>query len=69
MKSRVIFGCSEMTIKSAAVLMTGNHVGIFIHRHKIQDLPLLEFGKLVGIASLIKIRRAFLTNWLTSTLD
>lgn len=69
MKSRVIFSRPEMTIKSAAVLLTENNVGIFIHKYKIQDVPLLELGKLVGIASRIEIRRAFLSNWLTSTLD
>jgi CBS domain-containing protein len=40
-----------------------------MHNHKIQDLPVVEEGKLVGIASRVDIGRAFLSNWLTSTID
>lgn len=149
MKSRVIFGCPDMTVKSAAVLMAENNVGTlpvvvgtseligvptmdniiqiflpdfvsllsnisfvkeygdlgklspenmqmaeslsvadvmeepisvendcelmralsFMHKYKIQDLPVVEDGKLVGIASRVDIGRAFLSNWLTSTTD
>ena len=149
MKSRVIFGCPDMTVKSAAVLMAENNVGTlpvvvetseligvptmdniiqiflpdfvsllsnisfvkeygdlgklspenmqmaeslsvadvmeepisvendcelmralsFMHKYKIQDLPVVEDGKLVGIASRVDIGRAFLSNWLTSTID
>ena len=149
MKSRVIFGCPDMTVKSAAVLMAEKNVGTlpvvvetseligvptmdniiqiflpdfvsllsnisfvkeygdlgklspenmqmaeslsvadvmeepisvendcelmralsFMHKYKIQDLPVVEDGKLVGIASRVDIGRAFLSNWLTSTTD
>lgn len=149
MKSRVIFGCTDMTVKSAAVLMAENNVGTlpvvvetseligvptmdniiqiflpdfvsllsnisfvkeygdlgklspenmqmaeslsvadvmeepisvendcelmralsFMHKYKIQDLPVVEDGKLVGIASRVDIGRAFLSNWLSSTID
>lgn len=149
MKSRVIFGCPDMTVKSAAVLMAENNMGTlpvvvetserigvttmdniiqiflpdfvsllsnisfvkeygdlgklspenmqmaeslsvadimeepisvendcelmralsFMHKYKIQDLPVVEDGKLVGIASRVDIGRAFLSNWLTSTTD
>ena len=41
----------------------------FMHKYKIQDLPVVEDGKLVGIASRVDIGRAFLSNWLTSTTD
>ena len=38
----------------------------FIHKYKILDLPVVEDGKLVGIASRVDIGRAFLSNWLNS---
>lgn len=41
----------------------------FMHKYKIQDLPVVEDGKLVGIASRVDIGRAFLSNWLTSRID
>lgn len=41
----------------------------FMHKYKIQDLPVVEDGKLVGIALRVDIGRAFLSNWLTSTTD
>ena len=41
----------------------------FMHKYKIQDLPVVEGGKLVGIASRVDIGRAFLSNWLLSTTE
>lgn len=41
----------------------------FMHKYKIQDLPVVEGGKLVGIASRVDIGRAFLSNWLNSTTE
>jgi CBS domain-containing protein len=38
----------------------------FMHKYKIRDLPVVEDGKLVGIASRVDIGRAFLSNWLNS---
>ncbi|UCD99446.1 MAG: CBS domain-containing protein [Chloroflexota bacterium] len=38
----------------------------FMHKYKIQDIPVVEKGKLVGIASRVDIGRAFLSNWLNS---
>jgi CBS domain-containing protein len=38
----------------------------FMHKYKIRDLPVVEGGKLVGIASRVDIGRAFLSNWLNS---
>lgn len=40
-----------------------------MHNHKIQDLPVVEEGKLVGIASRVDIGRAFLSSWLISVID
>jgi CBS domain-containing protein len=37
-----------------------------MHKHNIRDLPVLQEGKLVGIASRVDIGRAFLTGWLSS---
>ncbi len=41
----------------------------FMHKYKIQDIPVVEDGKLVGIASRVDIGRAFLSNWLKSSTD
>ena len=41
----------------------------FMHKYKIQDIPVVEDGKLVGIASRVDIGRAFFSNWLNSTGD
>jgi CBS domain-containing protein len=41
----------------------------FMHKYKIRDLPVVEDGKLVGIASRVDIGRAFLSNWLNSPDD
>ena len=41
----------------------------FMHKYKIQDIPVVEGGKLVGIASRVDIGRAFLSNWLLSTTE
>lgn len=38
----------------------------FMHKYKIRDLPVVDEGKLVGIASRVDIGRAFLSNWLNS---
>ena len=38
----------------------------FMHKYKIRALPVVEDGKLVGIASRVDIGRAFLSNWLNS---
>lgn len=38
----------------------------FMHKYKIQDIPVVDKGKLVGIASRVDIGRAFLSNWLNS---
>ena len=38
----------------------------FMHKYKIQDLPVVEEGNLVGIASRVDIGRAFLSTWLTA---
>lgn len=37
-----------------------------MHKHNIRDLPVLQEGSLVGIASRVDIGRAFLTDWLSS---
>ena len=37
----------------------------FMEKHRIRDLPVVEHGKLVGIASRVDIGRAFLSTWLT----
>ena len=41
----------------------------FMHKYKIQDIHVVEGGKLVGIASRVDIGRAFLSNWLNSTTE
>lgn len=41
----------------------------FMHKYKIRDLPVVEDGKLVGIASRVDIGRAFLSNWLNSATN
>jgi CBS domain-containing protein len=41
----------------------------FMHKYKIQDLPVVEWGNLVGIVSRVDIGRAFLSSWLTSNTD
>jgi len=41
----------------------------FMHKYKIRDLPVVEDGKLVGIASRVDIGRAFLSNWLNSNTE
>lgn len=41
----------------------------FMHKYKLQDLPVVEDGRLVGIASRVDIGRAFLSNWLNSSRD
>lgn len=41
----------------------------FMHKYKIQDLPVVEKGKLVGIVSRVDIGRAFLSSWLPSSSD
>ena len=38
----------------------------FMEKHRIRDLPVVEHGKLVGIASRVDIGRAFLSTWLMS---
>jgi CBS domain-containing protein len=38
----------------------------FMEKYKIPDLPVVEQGKLVGIASRVDIGRAFLSTWLIS---
>jgi CBS domain-containing protein len=38
----------------------------FMHKYQIRDIPVVERGKLVGIASRVDIGRAFLSNWLNS---
>ena len=38
----------------------------FMDKYRIADLPVVEQGKLVGIASRVDIGRAFLSTWLTS---
>ena len=38
----------------------------FMDKYRIPDLPVVEQGKLVGIASRVDIGRAFLSTWLTS---
>ena len=41
----------------------------FMHKYKIQDLPVVDEGNLVGIASRVDIGRAYLSSWLTSITD
>lgn len=41
----------------------------FMHKYKIQDLPVVEKGNLVGIVSRVDIGRAFLSSWLPSSTD
>ena len=41
----------------------------FMHKYKIQDLPVVEGGDLVGLVSRVDIGRAFLSSWLTSNTD
>jgi CBS domain-containing protein len=40
----------------------------FMEKYRIRDLPVVQEGKLVGIASRVDIGRAFLSTWLTSHL-
>ena len=40
-----------------------------MHKHHIRDLPVLENGRLVGIASRVDIGRAFLAEWLSSMAE
>ena len=41
----------------------------FMHKYKIQDLPVVENGYLVGIASRVDIGRAFLSSWLNPKIE
>ncbi len=41
----------------------------FMEKHRIRDLPVVNEGKLIGIASRVDIGRAFLSIWLTSQDD
>jgi len=38
----------------------------FMEKHRIRDLPVVDEGKLIGIASRVDIGRAFLSIWLTA---
>lgn len=38
----------------------------FMDKYRIRDLPVVQAGKLVGIASRVDIGRAFLSTWLTA---
>ena len=42
---------------------------IFMEKHRIRDLPVVNEGKLVGIASRVDIGQAFLSIWLTAQDD
>jgi CBS domain-containing protein len=41
----------------------------FMDKYRIRDLPVVQEGKLVGIASRVDIGRAFLSAWLTAHTD
>jgi CBS domain-containing protein len=41
----------------------------FMDKYRIRDLPVVQGGKLVGIASRVDIGRAFLSTWLTAQDD
>lgn len=41
----------------------------YMDKYRIRDLPVVQEGKLVGIASRVDIGRAFLSTWLTSRTD
>jgi CBS domain-containing protein len=41
----------------------------YMDKYRIPDLPVVEQGKLVGIASRVDIGRAFFSTWLTSQND
>jgi CBS domain-containing protein len=41
----------------------------FMDKYRIRDLPVVQEGKLVGIASRVDIGRAFLSTWLTAQDD
>ncbi len=41
----------------------------FMDKYRIRDLPVVQEGKLVGIASRVDIGRAFLSTWLTAQND
>ena len=60
MKRRVIFGCPDMNVKSAAVLMAENNVG---------TLPVVaETSELIGVTTIDNIIQIFLPNFVSLLL-